>query len=115
MSFVSTLPGRLATAKGRVQVIGSAIIAAGGIAALPVIGLVSPAADHVSAVTVGHRPAGQQFVHASGPSRPSGKSHAAREAGNVTRAGYGMAPSAPAHPTPSAPANPILAGPAGRG
>jgi hypothetical protein len=115
MPLVSRLPGRLATAKGRVQVIGSAIIAAGGIAALPVIGLVSPAADHVSAVTAGHRPAGQQFVNASGPSRPSGKSHAAREAGNVTRAGNGMAPSAPAHPTPSAPANPILAGPAGRG
>ncbi len=112
MSFVSTLPERLAAAKGRLQVIGAVAIAAGGIAALPIIGLVSPAADHASAATAGHLPAGQQFVHASAP---SGKSYAAREAGNATRAGYGMAPSAPAHPTPSAPANPILLGSAGRG
>src|ERR1700758_1328671 len=51
MSFVTALPGMLASAAGDLQTIGAAVAAGNMAAAEPTTGVAPPAADDVSALT----------------------------------------------------------------
>jgi len=67
MSFVSTQPEALTAAAGSLQGIGSAMSAQNAAVAAPTTGVVSAAADEVSALTAANSPRTRRCTRRSAP------------------------------------------------